>query len=335
MTEGKLTVSSSPHLRGDEDTGTIMKDVAAALMPALLVAAWMFGVQAIAVTLVSVASCVFFEWGYRKLLKKSNDVKDWSAVVTGILLSYCLPVSVPFWIPVVGGFFAIVVVKQLFGGIGKNFMNPALAGRAFLFSWPVLMTTWVKPQQYRSLAEFFKFYGADAVTGATPMSFLHSGKLPEGITLQQAFIGQIGGSLGEVSAAALLLGGAYLIWRGVISWRIPVTYLGTVAVVTIIAPRGGIANLDWMLWNLTSGGLMLGAIFMATDYVTSPVTPRGQLIFGVGCGLLTVLIRYFGSYPEGVSYSILVMNALVWLIDKTAMPRRFGAKRSSEKEGVK
>jgi electron transport complex protein RnfD len=304
-----------------------MLDVIAALAPAILAAAWIFGVRALVLIAVSVVSCVFFEWGYRKLLKKSNDTGDLSAVVTGVLLSLCLPVSVPVWIPVVGAFFSIVLVKQLFGGIGKNFMNPALAGRAFLFSWPVIMTTWKLPMSYNG---FFDFSLADAATGATPLSFLRAGKLPEGVTLLNAAVGQIGGSIGEISVVALVLGGLYLLWRKVISWRIPGMYILTVAVLTFAFPKSGIGNLDWMLWNLCSGGLMLGAIFMATDYVTSPVTPKGQIIFGIGCGALTVFIRYFGSYPEGVSYSILIMNATVWLLDRVGKPKRFGEVKSKE-----
>jgi len=321
MESKKLTVTSSPHLRGADDTQSIMLDVIFALMPALLAGTWIFGFRVIVVTLISVASCVFFEWGYRKLLKKSNDIKDLSAVVTGILLAFVLPPTIPLWIPVLGALFAIVLVKQLFGGIGKNFMNPALAARAFLFSYPLLMNTWVMPLTYSS---FFNLSTADAVTGATPLSYLHNGVLPEFPTLTQAFWGIVGGTIGEISTFALLLGLLYLILRRIISIRIPLTYILTVAVVTFLFPQGGIARLDWMLWNLLSGGLMLGAIFMATDFVTSPITPKGQIYFGIGCGLITVFIRYFGSYPEGVTYAILIMNACVWLLDKVGFPKRFG-----------
>ena len=317
--ERKLTVSASPHIRSGEDTRSIMLDVIIALIPALAVAIYMFGARALLLTLVSVAACVFFEWAYRKLLKKPSSIGDLSAVVTGILLAYCLPPSVPFWLPIVGAFFAIVIVKQLFGGIGKNFMNPALAARAFLFSWPVLMGTWMTPLSYDN---FFAL-GLDTATSATPLDALHSSLLPSNVTLMQAFFGQIGGSMGEISAFALILGGIYLLVRRVITPRIPLSFLLTVAVLTFVFPRGN-DNLTWMLWNLCSGGVMLGAIFMATDYSTSPITRRGQLIFGIGCGALTVFIRYFGAYPEGVSYAILVMNACVWLIDKAGMPKRFG-----------
>ena len=322
-TDLKLTISSSPHVRTEEGTSSIMLDVLIALVPALAVAAYMFGFRAILLTAVSVLGCLVFEWGYRRLMKKSNTIKDLSAAVTGVLIAYCIPVSAPFWVVLVGDFFAIVVVKQLFGGIGKNFVNPALAARAFLFSYPVVMSTWIAPLQYSS---FFSVDVADAVTSATPLAVMKQGLLPENVTLLQAFFGQVGGSMGELSAFALLLGGIYLLLRRVISARIPLAYLLTVAVLTFIFPKGN-DNLSWMLWNLCSGGLMLGAIFMATDYTTSPITPMGQLIYGVGCGLLTVFIRYFGGYAEGVSYAILLMNVCVWLIDKVTVPNRFGMTR--------
>ena len=282
----------------------------------------MFGINALLLVVVSVASCVFFEWGYRKLMKKTCTVGDLSAAVTGVRMAYCLPAGAPLWLPVIGAFFAIVLVKQLYGGLGKNFLNPALAARAFLFSWPVIMTTWTAPNFV---------YGADVVTSATPLSWMHQGQLPEGISIMGAFLGTIGGSLGEVSALALILGGAYLVWRKVISLRIPLSYILTVAVLTVIFPKGGDA-ISWMLYNLFSGGLMLGAIFMATDYATSPITTNGQIIYGVGCGCLTVLIRYFGGYVEGVSYAILIMNVCVWLIDRYTMPRRFGVSKEDMKK---
>ena len=326
-TDIKLTISSSPHVRTNEGTSSIMLDVIIALIPALAVAIYIFGIQALIVTVTSVVASLFFEWAYRKLLHKSKTIGDFSAIVTGILLAYCLPVSTPLWIIIVGDFFAIVIVKQLFGGIGQNFVNPALAARAFLFSYPVVMSTWVKPLSYSS---FWDINMTDAITGATPLASLSNSALPEGINLMQAFFGQVGGSMGEISAFALILGGIYLIIRRVISPRIPLSYLLTVVVITFTFPRGN-DNLIWMAWNLFSGGVMLGAIFMATDYVTSPITPVGQIIYGIGCGLLTVFIRYFGSYPEGTSYAILLMNICVWLIDKATMPRRFGYTRQMKK----
>ena len=320
--ERKLIVSSSPHIRTPRGTQQIMLDVLIGLAPALVAAVIFLGIKPLIVTAVSVVSCVVFEFGYRKLLKKSDSYMDLSAVVTGVLLAFCLPYTFPWWATIIGAFFSIVLVKQLFGGIGKNIWNPALAGRAFLLiSYAVLMTTWSD--------------GPDAATFATPLASLHAGQLvPGGMNaLWDMFIGNIGGSFGEVSALALLLGGAWLVYRKVISLRIPVFYVGTVAVLTLIFSRGN-NHILWMLQNVLSGGLLLGAIFMATDYCTSPVTPNGQIIFGVGCGLLTVLIRYFGGYPEGVRFAILIMNCCTWLIDQRTAPRRFGVTKG-KKEGAK
>jgi electron transport complex protein RnfD len=304
-----------------------MLDVIIALIPSLGAAAYIFGFRALLVTAVSVLACVFFEAAYRKLMKKGSTIGDLSAVVTGMLLAFCLPATVPFWIVLVGDFFAIVVVKQLFGGIGKNFVNPALAARAFLFSYPVVMSTWVAPLSYKS---FFNVGTADIVTSATPLASMANSEIPANFTLMQAFIGRIGGSMGEVSALAILLGGIYLLIRRVINPRIPLAYLLTVAALSFIFPRGN-DNLTWMLWQLCSGGVMLGAVFMATDYATSPITPNGQIIYGIGCGLLTIFIRYFGAYPEGTSYAILIMNVCVWLIDKIAPPSRFGYTREMKR----
>ena len=317
-----LIVSSSPHMRTDEDTRSIMLDVIIALLPALAVSVYFNGWRSLTLTAISASACVLFEYAYQKLMKKPVSIGDLSAVITGILLAYCLPVSAPYWVPVVGSLFAIVVVKQLYGGLGKNFMNPALAGRAFLFSFPVIMTSWAAPGSSVSVLP-----GAvDVITSATPLAYLGQGVLPPDVSLLDMLLGQTGGSLGETPALVLILGGLYLLVRRVITPRIPLAFLGTVAALTWFFPRGGIDPMDWMLYNLLSGGLILGAIFMATDYTTSPVTRCGQWLFGIGCGLLTVFIRYFGSYPEGVSYAILIMNACVWLIDKFARPRRFGKK---------
>lgn len=328
MEEKKLlTVSSSPHIRNPEDTRSIMLDVIIALIPALAMAIYIFGLRALMVTLVSVAACVFFEWGYRKVMKLDCTIGDLSAVITGMLLAFCLPANVPYWIPVIGALFSIVIVKQLYGGIGRNFVNPALAGRAFiLLSWTTIATTWMEPFSYSSIFNL----GADAVTGATPMASIHAGVIPN-IEMTKMFLGYIGGSLGEVSALALIVGGVYLLLRKVISLRIPLSYILTVAVLTFIFPKGESGHFEWMMYNLLGGGLMLGAIFMATDYATSPATPNGQIIYGVGCGLLTVFIRYFGSYPESVSFSILIMNVCVWLIDKYTLPRRFGVSKEDIK----
>ena len=335
----KLIASSSPHIRSNEDTRSIMLDVIIALLPALAWSVYCFGWKALLLTAVSVVSCVFFEWAYRKLMKKSCMVGDLSAVVTGILLSFVCPVDLPWWVIIIGAFFSIVVVKQLFGGIGKNFVNPALAGRAFLLgSYAGVMTTWIDATQNKA-----PLMGstADIVTAATPMAIMKEGTeeafttLMSNYSIGDMFLGKVGGSLGEVSALCLLVGGVYLLIRKVISWQIPVAYIGTVAILTLIAAPAGIDNVQYMLYNVFGGGLMLGAIFMATDYATSPVTKPGQLIFGLGCGLLTCFIRRFGSYPEGVCYSILIMNCTTWLLDKYIRPTIYGAVKKEKKEAAK
>lgn len=331
MNDGKLklTVASSPHVCSPIGTRNLMQDVLIALAPALCIAVYFFGPNALIMTAVSVLGCEVFEFAYRKLLKKPNSNGDLSAAVTGVLLAFVCPPGLPLWVLLIGDFFAIVLVKQLFGGLGQNFMNPALGARAFLMlCYPVFMTTWAKP----GTDNWMLFSNTDAQTAATALSAMHphldvvSGltvtAMPE-FSLGQLFVGNVGGCLGEVSALMLLIGGIYLIIRGVIRPRIPVAYLGTVAVLTLVFSRGN-PNFQWMLSQLFSGGLMLGAFFMATDYVTTPVTKRGELYFGIGCGLLTVFIRYFGGYPEGVSYAILIMNVCVWLLDKVGTPNRFG-----------
>ncbi len=324
----ELTISSSPHAHSPVTTRTIMRDVLIALAPALIGSVYFFGFRALLVTLVSVAGCVFFEWGYRKLMKLDSTVYDLSAMVTGVLLAFVCPVTIPYWMLLIGDFVAIVVVKQLYGGIGKNFMNPALLARAFLFSWPVVMSTWVKPG-------FANWTGllstADAVTGATPMSFLHQGSLPD-VSLPELCIGNVGGCIGETSVVLLLVGVVYLLIRRIISLRIPLAYLLTVAIIALLLPQGH-DPLLWAGYQLCGGGLILGAFFMATDYVTTPVTKWGQVLFGIGCGVITMVIRYFGGYPEGVSFAILVMNACVALLDKVGHPRLYGTAR--RKEAVK
>ena len=307
-----LTVDTSPHIKHTSTTTRIMLDVIIALTPALIWGVILFGLNALLMPLIAVGASVLFEYLVEKLLHKPNTVGDLSAVVTGLLLGLNLPASNSYFLPVVGAAFAIVVVKQLFGGIGKNFVNPALAARVFLFlSWPDKMAAFPAP---------FDRTVVDAVASATP-------RASDSVGLMDLFLGKIGGSIGEVSALLLLVGGAYLLIRRVITWHIPVAYLGTVALITFIFPQGGFFDAEFMLFELLSGGLILGAFFMATDYVTSPITGKGRLIFGAGCGLLTVFFRYFGSYPEGVSFAILVMNCLVYYIDKLTMPRVFGGGR--------
>lgn len=325
-----LTVSVSPHAHSNESTRSIMLDVIIALLPALIGACVFFGMRSLMLCAVSCAACVFFEWAYRKVMKLDCTVGDLSAIVTGLLLAFVCPVTTPYWCIIIGDFFAIIIVKQLFGGIGQNFMNPALAGRAFMFSWPVIMSTWVVPGT--AVAVFGS--NADATTAATAMSYMHNGLMPEGISLMELFIGNAGGCLGEPSFLLLLIGGVYLVIRKVITPTIPVAYIATVAVLTFLFPMGN-DNVTWMAYQLFGGGLALGAIFMATDYVTSPVTKTGQLIYGIACGLLTVFIRYFGSYPEGVSYAIIIMNCCVFLIDKIGRPKRFGLVKEAKEGGAK
>ena len=337
MEEKKIfKVTSNPIVRTPRDTSKIMLDVIIALVPALGVGAYLFGMNVAILLVVNVAACVVFEWAYRKLMKKNASVGDLSAVVTGVLITCVMPSAAPWWVGLIGSFFAIIVVKQLYGGIGKNFLNPALAARAFMSAaYAAYMTTWAVPSTLRSVV--------DATTMATPLSYLNNGEaLPEYFNYLNMFLGGIPGSIGEVSALALLIGGAYLLIRKVITWRIPVTFIGTVAVLTLVFGHEGYGNVEWMLYNVLSGGLILGAFFMATDYSTSPVNLKGQLLYGVGCGAVTVLIRYFGSYPEGVSYAILVMNCCTWAIDKGFRPRQFGmtkedikARKAAEKAAKK
>lgn len=340
----KVVVSSSPHIKTDENTRSLMLDVLIALVPALVVAAYTFGPRVLTLTAVSMISCGVFEALYCKLTRQKITVFDLSAMVTAVLLAFNLPVSAPIWLPIFGALFAIVIVKMLFGGLGCNFMNPALAGRAFLMaSWTGLMTSWTTPNAHLPL--FGNVSVVDAISTATPLSSMKPvmdaasaariGSLPDA-SLLQMLIGQTGGVIGETSALALLIGGAYLVYRKVITINVPAAYILTVAVLAFLFPMAGdttmTGRLIWMCSQIFSGGLMLGAIFMATDYATSPVTPKGQVIFGIGCGLLTVFIRYFGGYPEGVSYSILIMNTLVWVIDKKTHPRKFGYPLKGKKE---
>ena len=308
----KLTVASSPHIRGNFRTNRIMLDVVLALLPALIVGTCVLGIRSLLVALVCVGGAIASEYLYSLLTKTRNTIVDGSAMVTGLLLAMTLPASVPLWLAAVGSIFAIVIVKALCGGLGQNIFNPALAARAFMMLiFPVGMT------RYYAI-------GVDAVTAATPLHHMVMPALPEE-SLLDMFLGICPGSIGETCALALLLGGAYLVYRKVISMRIPVAYLATVALLTLAFAKTE-SPISWMLYSLLSGGVMLGAIFMATDYATSPATPVGQVVYGIGCGVLTVIFRYFGLYPEGVTYAILLMNALVWVIDYFTPIRRFGTK---------
>lgn len=311
---GNFVVSATPHVRSKDSIQGIMRDVVIALVPASVMGIYYFGFKALMLILISIVSAVFFEYLYQKLMKKTVTVSDLSAVVTGLLLALNIPVSAPLWMPIVGSAFAIIIVKQLFGGLGQNFINPALAARAFLLaSYPTAMTTWTSAGKF----------GADAVATATPLAELKAGTLvPTSSDMMNALVGNIGGCIGETCAIALILGGLYLIWKQVISWRIPVVYIATVFVLTAAIGRNGVRV---PVYELFVGGLMLGAFFMATDYASSPITAKGQIIMALGCGLLTTLIRIFGGYPEGVSYSILIMNLCVPLIDRFTEPKIFGA----------
>lgn len=316
--EATRSLRLPPQVGQPSTTRAMMADVLVALLPALGMAVFFFGPRALALTAVSMGACVLFEFLYRRLTRQGDTTGDLSACVTGALLAMSLPASAPYWVPVLGAAFAIVVVKQFYGGLGKNFMNPALGGRMLLATFPMLMTTWPQPLQRLPL------WGADAVSCATPMSYLHDGLLPPQ-SLGQLFLGQQGGCMGEISSFMLLLGGCYLVLRRVISLRIPLAYLGTAAAVALLFPGGDGGALTWAAAQLLSGGLLLGAFFLATDPTTSPVTPRGQVMFGAGCGLLTMLLRSHSSYPEGVGWAILTMNCCVWLLDRAGMPRRYGA----------
>ena len=318
--EKMLIVSSSPHAKANHTTKSIMLDVIIALMPALLAAIYFYGLHALLITIVSVICCVGFEWIWEKCFKRPITIGDLSAVVTGLLLAYNIPANAPVYVVVVGAFVAIVLAKQVFGGIGQNFINPALAARAFLLSaYSTSMRSFMVPTPGQFVV------GVDAVTGATPLELMKNGLLEELPSLGDAFIGNIGGCIGEASALALLVGGIYLIVRKVITWHIPVCYLGSVFILTTLLNGFDIYQ---SFYSLFLGGLMLGAFFMATDYTTTPMTIKGQIIFAIGAGVITTLVRLFGGYPEGVSYSILMMNLVVPLIDKYVKVRRFG-------EGVK
>lgn len=326
-----LNVSPSPHVVSKDTTRKLMLGVVIALMPALVASVWFFGWAAIIVTSVSVISCVLFEYLIQKfILKQEISIADGSAVVTGLLLAFCLPVNLPVWIIIVGALVSIGVAKMTFGGLGNNPFNPALIGRVFLFlSFPVQMTTWPVPKGFATSY-------TDAITGSTALSILNENydKVPidklvsnpaSGLPdYSQLFWGDMGGSLGEIAAVALLIGLAYMLLRKIITWHIPVSILATVAAFTaILWLSNPEANVN-PIYHLMTGGLLLGAIFMATDYVTSPMSNRGMLVYGVGIGILTVLIRRFGAYPEGVQFAILIMNAFTPLINTYLKPSRFG-----------
>lgn len=317
----ELIVSSSPHSKDHRSTSAIMGYVLIALLPTAVGSIIYFKWRALLLILISVLSCVVFEFLYNAMMKRKQTIHDCSAMVTGLLLAFNLPSSAPLWLPPIGALFAIVVVKMLFGGLGRNVFNPAIAGRIFLFlSFSQFMSgQWVTP--------------FDGLTAATPLQYLKnsSGELvtiTSKFTIGDCFLGNTGGCLGETSAALLLLGGIFLLYKKIITWHIPVSFIGTVAIITLLLPRyDDISAMQYMLYHVFSGGLILGAFFMATDYSTSPITPLGRIIYGIGCGLITVFIRYFGGYPEGVSFAILLMNCFAGYLDSKTIPTNFGGER--------
>ncbi|HHW71504.1 MAG TPA: RnfABCDGE type electron transport complex subunit D [Clostridiales bacterium] len=307
MNSNTYLESSSPHIHQGISTKSIMRDVIIALLPALVASIIVFKIRALIIVVLSVVSCVLGELLWQKTFKQKVTIDDLSAVVTGILLAFSLPPSVPYYIPVIGGIFAIIIVKQIFGGIGKNFLNPALASRAFLMAtWPAVMTKWT----------------LDGISTATPLELLNNAS-PNLPSLWEVFIGYTGGSIGETSALALIIGGIYLLYRNVITWEIPVSYIGSVFLLSFLFCNTGTPFI-FALYEIFAGGLLLGAIYMATDYTTSPVTKKGKFIMGIGCGVLTFLFRTIGQTAEGVCYSILIMNLFVPMIERHTIPRTFG-----------
>lgn len=319
----QLLVTASPHIRSKRTVANDMLDVIIALIPAGAVSVYYFGYRALVLILASVITCVLAETIFNKCLKKENTIKDLSAVVTGILLAYNVPFTLPVWQLVIGAIFAIIICKMLYGGIGQNIVNPALGARAFLMaSWSSTMTNFVPTERVATLKTISD---VSMVSAATPLSD------PKAYTIMDLFIGHVPGCLGEISAVALLIGACYLLFRKVIHIRIPLVFILTTTI--MLAIFGEKVDMDYILKNILSGGLIVGAFFMATDYTTAPITPKGQIVFGIGCGFITAVIRLWGGYPEGVSYSILLMNLLVPVIEKHTRDRIFG--KAKAKKGAK
>lgn len=318
-------VTPAPHVRDKETSGKIMREVLFALTPACVMGIYFFGVRALIIILTSVAACVLFEALYQKVTKQTLTVSDCSAALTGLLLAFNLPASAPFWMPVVGAFVAVIIAKQLFGGIGQNFVNPALSGRAFLMAayTPQMASSFSEP-----LDGFKNFFTFDTVTSATPLiNMAEEGFAPARADYINSLLGMTGGCIGEVCAAALIAGGVYLLVKKIISWHIPVTFLGVSFLFILVFGNNP-------AYHMINGGMILGAFFMATDYATSPVTVKGRLIFGAGCGILVGVIRLYGGYPEGVCYAILLMNLAVPLIDRYTRPRVYGVTHRKKKSEV-
>ncbi len=314
--ENQFIMSSSPHLRHKDTTSRIMLDVTIALLPAAAAGIWFFGIRALLVVAVTVTACVLSEYAARRIMKREQTIKDYSAVVTGVLLALNLPPTIPLWIAAAGSIIAIVIIKQLFGGIGQNFMNPALGTRVILtISWPVQMTDWVNP-------------GVDSVSSATPLAYLSGEAVGQAPSYMDMFIGNIGGCIGETSALALLVGAAYLLFRRVITLHIPLSFVGALALFAWIFGGDKPFTGDFV-FHILAGGLVLGAFFMATDYSSSPITPKGRIIMGIGCGFLSAVIRIYTNYPGGVSFAIILMNIAVPLIDRYTIPRSFGGEKNA------
>jgi electron transport complex protein RnfD len=330
-----MTVSSPPHIYGTDTVEKRMRDVLIALSPALLMSVYHYGRQALYTTVIAVISALLAEYLFQKITHKNVTINDYSAAITGVLLAFNLPPYVPVWLPVVGSFFAVIIVKQLFGGLGSNFVNPALAARALLLaSFPVHMNNWTFAANASSTVVAAS--SADAVTSATYLAVLKQNPafVPELSDYMALLFGKVGGCIGETSAVALLIGGIFLLVRGIINWRIPVFYIGSFALFAFIFGRAGFFSAHNLLFEILNGGLIMGAFFMATDYATSPITPNGKIVMGIGCGFLTVFIRFFGGYPEGVSYAIIIMNLFVPLIDKYIRPRIYGSHRPVKRRKV-
>jgi electron transport complex protein RnfD len=334
--EHQLTVSVSPHIKSEETTSRIMWSVTAALTPAAIMGVYFFGPRAAFNLALTIIAALASEYAFQRMVNKKSTLSDGSAFLTGLLLGMNLPVSVPFYIPIIGSFVAIMITKQLFGGLGFNVFNPALIGRAFLLiSFPKLMTVWTEPT-----AAFVRF---DAKTTATPLGILKEDGVARLMEIfgdkinlyTQLFVGHRAGSIGETSAVALLIGAAYLLYRGYISWEIPVSFLGTAALIAWIFGTKGALFAGDPLVHLLSGGMLLGAFFMATDYVTCPSVKKGQILFGIGCGFLTMLIRLKGGYPEGVMFAILIMNCFSPLIDRGFRTKVFGARKEAPVKEMK
>ena len=318
MEHQMLTVSAPPHIYGKDTTTRRMRDVLIALAPAGLLGIWYYGIPGLVTIVIAIAAAVVAEALYQKIAGKKVTINDLSAVLTGLLLAFNLPPAVPFWIPIIGSFFAIIVVKQLFGGLGQNFINPALGARAFLLaSFPIHMTNWTFAEDSIASATFLARLKLEPYFSPTQADYL------------ETLFWKIGGSLGETSAVALIAGGVFLLVRRVINWRIPVFFIGSFAIFAFIFGRDGLFTGQYILFEVLTGGLMLGAFFMATDYATTPIAPIGKIIMGVGCGFLAVMIRFHSGFPEGVCYAILIMNIFVPFIDKYARPRIYGRRKKA------